>query len=239
MVAAATQKEGVRFQFRTRVSEFLGSDGAISGVRSAGETFHAPLVVVAAGAWSRSLLALRATALAAEPRVVARYTTRPLPGMDMRMPMIMFSDSGYRFFIREEAGGLLIGGADPQPLPADRFVDAEDPPPIDELSHAHAHRVREYLRTVEHVMPVLAQAEIAQTDAGLPCYTEDRRFVADAVPDQHGLYALTACNEAGITHGPALARHLTEMIVDGETRFDRRRFAIDRWSTAVPQSASR
>jgi glycine/D-amino acid oxidase-like deaminating enzyme len=141
----------------------------------------------------------------------------------------MFSDSGYRFFIREENGGLLIGGADPEPLPVDRFVDADNPPPVEELSHAHAHRMRQYLRKVEHIMPVLSQAEIKDTAAGLPSYTADRRFVADAVPNRPGLYALTACNEAGVTHGPALARHLTELIVDGKTQLDRHRFAIDRF----------
>ena len=61
-------------------------------------------------------------------RAGPRYTTRPLPGIDITLLMLMFSDSGHRFFIREKAGGLLIGGADPQPLPADRAGDADNPP---------------------------------------------------------------------------------------------------------------
>jgi glycine/D-amino acid oxidase-like deaminating enzyme len=217
----------VRFQFDTPVEEFIDSEEAISGVLTTRGTYQAPLVVVAAGAWSRPLLAQRAIALGAKPRVVARYTTNPLSGVNIKLPMLMFSDSGHRFFIREEDGGLLIGGANPEPLPADRFVDADNPPPIEELPHTQAHRMRQNLRKIEHVMPVLAQAEIRETAAGLPCYTADRRFVAAAVPYCRGLYALTACNEAGITHGPGLARHLTELIVDGKTQWDRRRFAFD------------
>jgi len=224
-LAAMAQAAGVRFQFDTSIDD-VDMEAATAAVHTTRGTFHAPKVVVAAGAWSRPLLAQRGSALAAKPRVVARYTTQPLPGIDRKFPMLMFSDSGHRFFTREEQGGLLIGGADPEPLPADRFVDADNPPPIEELPHAQAHRMRQNLRKVEHVMPVLAQAEIKDTAAGLPCYTAERCFVADVVPDRPGLYALTACNEAGITHGPALARHLTELIVDGKTQLDRCRFAF-------------
>ena len=56
----------------------------------------------------------------------------------------------------------------------------------------------------------------------------DRRQ-ADAVPNRPHLYALKTCNEAGVTHGPALARHITELIFDGKTQLDRHRFSIDRF----------
>ena len=143
--------------------------------------------------------------------------------------MLMFSDSVHRFFIREERGGLLIGGGDPEPLPADRFVDADDPPQVDALPHAHARRMRDFLRQVEPIVPVLAQADIDRTDAGLPVYTDDRRFVADAAPECPGLYLLAACNEAGVTHGPGLGRHLTELILDRQTTLDPTRYAFDRF----------
>ena len=228
-LAAQLQLQGGRFQFDTAVEAFMRDGERIAGVETNRGAFRCDRVVVSAGAWSRPLLATIDVPLAGEPRIVARYTTRPLPGIDMTLPMLMFSDSVHRFFIREERGGLLIGGADPLPLPADRFVDPENPPPVDELTHAHARRMRQYLRQVEHVMPVLARADIDATAAGLPNYTEDRRFIADAVPGCAGLYVLSACNEAGITHGPALGRHLAELMLDGKTQLDRARFAIDRF----------
>ena len=54
-------------------------------------------------------------------------------------------------------------------------------------------------------------------------------FIADAVPDRSGLFVLAACNEVGVIHGPALARHLTELIIDDETQMDRARYAFDRF----------
>jgi sarcosine oxidase subunit beta len=166
--------------------------------------------------------------LAADPVVVARYTTRPLPGIGPQMLLLLFSDSPYRFWIREEKGGLLIGGGDPRPLPADRLVDADAPPCAQALPPDHALRTRQYVRQIEHVMPILQEAEINAVRAGLPCYTADRLFAASAVDQAQGLYVLAACNEAGITHGPALGRHMAECIVDGVTSLDGSRFDIVR-----------
>ncbi len=228
-LAAQVEQRGGEIRYDVKVDGFALEGGRVSGVRTTEDVVAGECVVVAAGAWSRPLLA-PLVCLPGEPTIVARYTTRPLPGVDEHLPMLMFSDSVHRFFIREERGGLLIGGADLQPLPVDRAINATAPPHgIDGLPHDHAYRMREHLRKVEHVLPLLRQADIEQTDAGLPVYTEDRRFVADSIPGVEGLYALAACNEAGVTHGPALGRHLAELIVDGDTRLPRSRYAIDRF----------
>ncbi|NKB68649.1 MAG: FAD-dependent oxidoreductase [Candidatus Latescibacteria bacterium] len=229
LLADRLAEQGVDFQFNTQVQGFVRNGDRLTGVRTNAGPIYAPTIVVAAGAWSRPLLKGLVAPLAAEPRLVARYTTAPLPGITPDMPMLMFSDSVHRFFIREERGGLLIGGADPEPLPADRLVDADAPPPVGALPHDHAHRMRTYLRTVETIAPSLARAEIRHSDAGLPVYTADRRFIADSVPGHPGLYLLGACNEAGITHGPGLGRHLAQLIVEGRTDHDRARYAFDRF----------
>lgn len=162
--------------------------------------------------------------------VVTRYVTKPLLGINPHMPMLILSDSGYRFFIREENGGLLIGGVDPMPFPPpDRFVDHEAPPLAQDLPHDQAYRMREYIRSAEHIMPVLKDAEIEHIDDALPNYSPDSRFIADAVPGSPSLYVMAACNEAGITHGPALGQHIAEIILDSETQLDRSRYAIDRF----------
>ena len=228
-LAEELQSDGVRFQLNTRVERFETDNERITGVHTTNGTLRSSHVVVAAGAWSRPLIEARGVPFRSEPLVVTRYVTKPLPGINPHMPMLILSDSGYRFFIREENGGLLIGGVDPMPFPPDRFVDHEAPPLAEDLPHDQAYRMREYIHSAEHVMPVLKDAEIEHIDAGLPNYSPDRRFIADAVPGSPGLYVMAACNEAGITHGPALGRHIAEIILDGEPQLDRSRYAIDRF----------
>jgi len=236
-LAAELAGQGVRFQFGAAVEVLLrDGEGGISGVRTSRGDFSSPRVLLAAGAWTRPLLARVGVGLAAEPVVVARYTTRPLAGIREQMPLLMFSDSEHRFWIRAEKGGLLIGGADPKPLPDDRRVDqASSPPLAHQLPGDHARRMRDYVRKVEDIMPALKEAEIDEIRAGLPCYTDDRLFAASAVPQVDGLYVLAACNEAGITHGPALGRHLAELIVDGETEIDSSRYDVARLREHIQQ----
>ena len=80
--------------------------------------------------------------------------------------------------MREERGGMLIGGFEDEPLPADRIVDPANPPRAEELTSRQPHRVREFVRDVEQVMPVLKDAEVYETMGGLPTFTDDCQFIA-------------------------------------------------------------
>jgi glycine/D-amino acid oxidase-like deaminating enzyme len=146
--------------------------------------------------------------------------------------MLIFADC-HGFYIREEFGGLLIGGSDEPPLPADRTVDPVYPPATQKIVTNQAYRVRDYLRKIEHVMPILQELEISQVATGLPAFTKDRFFIADKAPDYEGLYVLAACQYAGVTHGPALGRLISELIVDGETSLDRTAYQLDRFSPSL------
>ncbi len=145
------------------------------------------------------------------------------------MPLILVKASP-AYYIREENGGLLIGGNELE-IPAERYPDVNNPTTCDRIPNGQAYRIREAIRTLEPIMPVLAYAEIDQIASGLPTYTKDLMFVADGVPGCRGIYCLTACQEAGVTHGPALARHLIDLAVDGTPRWDPQLFRIDRFHT--------
>ncbi|MGI9458123.1 MAG: FAD-dependent oxidoreductase, partial [Aeoliella sp.] len=90
-------------------------------------------------------------------------------------------------------------------------------------------RVREFLRQVEQVMPLLKDAEVDQTLGGLPTFTDDELFIAGAVPGQQGLYLMSACQEGGVTHGPGLGKMVAELIIDGQSAWDRDAYHIDRF----------
>lgn len=228
--------KGVHFQYDTQVTGFEWSNGHIHGVKSSKGTFHSQKVVIAAGAWSRSLLTELHVACPTEPIVQSRFVTRPLPGVDSTMPMLIFSDC-HGFYIREEFGGLLIGGSDGLPVPADRIVNPEHPPVTQQIETNQAHRVRNYLHKIENIMPILRNIEenleTRQIASGLPAMTEDRFFIADKVPDCEGLYVIAACQYAGVTHGPGLGRLMTELIVDGTTSLDRTPYQLDRFSPTL------
>jgi len=118
--------------------------------------------------------------------------------------MLIFSDY-HGLYIREERGGLLIGG--------------------DEL----AEEVREPIRHIESVMPTLKSADIANVTGGFPTYTSDILFILDQLPNCKGIYVMAGCQEGGITHGPGLGRMMAELVSSGQTTWDRSDYRIDRF----------
>jgi glycine/D-amino acid oxidase-like deaminating enzyme len=224
-LAEELRADGVNFSFDSTITEFIRDGDSIVGVRTKVGDLRAGKVIVAAGAWTRPLLAKLGVDCPAVAFNETRYTTAPLDGVPPGMPLLIFSDQRGHY-IREDRGGLLIGGGDPRPLPPDRIVNVNDPPWCDKLPHDQATRVREYIRDITPLMPVLAEAEVGEIRSGVPSHTKDSLFLAGPVPGMQGLFAMSGCQEAGVTHGPALGRILAEQAIDGKTAWDTARF---RW----------
>lgn len=227
MIPALAQlgaREGVQFSYGEPVLELVSG-----GVRTANRSYFAKSVIVTAGAWSRPLLEKAGRHCPARPEAEIRYTTRSLPGIRADMPLLIFVDDG--FYIREERSGLLIGGGDAGSAP-DRQIDPSDPPTVDKLKVDEVYRIRQHIKQIEPLMPSLKTAEIDQIAGGIPTYTDDVHFIADAVPGQDGLYVVTGCQEAGITHGPALGRLMSELVTAGTPSWNRDRFRLTRFSAA-------
>jgi len=228
-LAQQLQQQGVQFRFNTRVTDFVHEGGQVRGVMTTAGDFASDHVVIAAGAWSRPLAGKLGVANPATPHTETRYTTVPLPGLGPEMPLLIFSDCHW-FYMREENGGLLIGGFEEDPLPADRLVDPENPPRADAIVTGQPHRVREFVREIEHVMPLLKDAEVEDTMGGLPTFTDDLHFIAGRVPSYDGLYLMSACQEGGITHGPGLGKMIADLVVDGHSAWDQAAFHVDRFT---------
>jgi sarcosine oxidase, subunit beta len=220
-IADQLAQEGVQFKYNTPVNSFVLDGDRVVGVKTDGVEYRASNVIVTAGAWSRRLLKTVHAACPTNAKADSRYTTEPLEGLQPTLPLMIYSDV-HGFYIRYERKGLLIGGDD-QP------VDPNNPPFANQIPKDGAYRVRDQVREIENVMPLLKHAEVDGIASGVATYTEDQHFIADAVPAFKGLYVITACQEAGITHGPALGRMMTELVVDGGTTLDRGAYRLNRF----------
>jgi len=217
-------REGVTFRYNTRVLELVKAGGQVLGVKTNAGEFRAPSTVIAAGAWSRRLAESVGAKCPTQAKADTRYTTVPL-GIPASLPVLLYNDAAI-FYIRYERDGLLIGGED-------RPVDSLNPPLAASIPKDGAYRVREELRQVEPAMPVLKHAEVDVVTSAVASYTRDQHFILDAVPGAKGLYVITGCQEAGITHGPALGKMMTELILDGHTQVDRSGFRLTRFNSSA------
>jgi len=218
-LAGELERAGVEIRYGSPVLELLSEDGLSTGVVTPEGSLDSDHVVVAAGAWTRPLVDAVQVPCPSMPNVEMRYTTKPIEGVPGDMPLLIFPDC-YGFYIREEHGGLLIGGTDPGELHEDRKVDPLTPPRKHDIRSQQVDRVREYIREIEDVMPALREAEIDQISGGLPTFTSDTRFIVDEIPSQRGAFFVSGCNEGGITHGPALGKLVAELSLDGSSEWD-------------------
>ena len=225
-LAREADANGVRFIFNTHVQSFIKSGSRVTGVKTSQGDFQAGNILITAGAWSLGLLDTVGAKPPVQPLIEARYTTQPIPEIPSNLPLLIFSGIG--FYIREERGGLLIGGGDSDSEP-DRKVDRRNPPTSDHLNLGQIPRIQKHLSVITDTMPVLKKAHIDQIKAGVPTFTDDVHFIADRVGGMANLYVITACQEAGITHGPALGRMMAELITSDHTSLDRSAFRLDRF----------
>jgi glycine/D-amino acid oxidase-like deaminating enzyme len=205
------QNDGVVVRWNTRVTGFVREGDRVGGVITSAGEFRADDVVVAAGAWSYQLLKTIGVNCPAEPAVETRFVTPPLEGVSADMPMLIFRD-WQRFYVREERGGLLLGGGDHAPDEEDRNVDVDNPPRTEDIPDDQAYRIRGLLTQVEHVMPMLKDVEIGEIRSGMPTFTEDDLFIMGPAPGIKSLYVMAGCQESGVTHGPGFGRLIAELI---------------------------
>jgi sarcosine oxidase, subunit beta len=230
-LAREAAAKGANFVFNTRVMSLTHIGSRMTGVKTSQGDFYADNVLITAGAWSLPLLRMAGAYPPVNPLIEARYTTKPMPEVPPNLPLLIFSDIG--FYIREEHGGLLIGGGD-STSESDRQIDRMNPPTSDRLNLSQIPRIRKHLSVIANVMPIVETRDIDQIQAGIPTFTDDLQFILDRVTGYPNLYVITACQEAGITHGPALGRMMAELISSDKTSLDRSAFRLGRFNTDKP-----
>ena len=122
--AAAAGEMGVTLAPGTAVTGFLHEGGRIRGVRTSAGVIESPVVVDAAGAWSRS-----AGGRGGHPRSPwcptrhQLFITEPIAGIEPHHPIVRIHEPSV--YTRPEQGGLMLGGYEDHPLQVDMRKEPE------------------------------------------------------------------------------------------------------------------
>jgi len=225
--AVSARAAGVRVRQGTAMTDLLLDGDRVTGVRLAdGTQVAAGTVVVAAGVWTRELLARYGVDVPI--RVVREQIVMISPGVDIG-PVPVFSDLVSLQYIRPEPGGsgtstVLFGNSD--------LSHVEDADPDDYLNRATEAFVDLTVDRVGTRFPGFTGAAITGSYAG--CY--------DVTPDWNpvisrtgidGLVVAAGFSGHGFKIAPAVGRLVADLVVDGrsadpripETDFRLSRFA--------------
>jgi glycine/D-amino acid oxidase-like deaminating enzyme len=193
-----------------------GGAGGQAEVRTPRRSIPAAAVVDAAGAWTRQVAELAGAEVAVAPVRHQLLITEPAPDLDAAQPIIRVVDAAV--YLRPARGGLMLGGFEADPLPADprarpasfRTADLE----LDlEVLAKMAGQV-----SVE--VPLAGELPVAEHRGGMFTMSPDGRFVAGPVPDAPGLWVASGCNGSGFSSSLALGEALAAWICDVPGRLD-------------------
>jgi D-arginine dehydrogenase len=161
-------------------------------VRAGDQTWRAPVLVNAAGAWADTLAGLAGVApLGVEPRRRSALLFAPPAGLDTRAwPMVIGADEDWYF--KPDAGQLLGSPANADPVPA------QDVQP-EELDIALAIARIETITTLSIPRP-------SHTWAGLRSFVADGDLVGGFDPGAPGFFWLAAQGGYGIQTSPAMGQ---------------------------------
>jgi sarcosine oxidase, subunit beta len=215
---------GVVYASGTRVTAFRVEAGRAAGVDTDRGPVAAPVVVSAAGPWSRALFAGVGFDLPIEPEYHEVAVLRNPPGM--REPGPACIDGITTTYFRSEVGGLtLVGdfwgrrGVDPDAFPQSPGADS-----LAGLVERAAARV-----------PALADAGIRRGVTGVYDVSPDFRPLIGPTPGVPGLYVCAGFSGMGFKISPAVGLTVSELLLDGRAKsVEISAFAPDRFARGRP-----
>jgi glycine/D-amino acid oxidase-like deaminating enzyme len=208
---AACERHGARVLENERVAGISVMHHRVAGVETTSRSIAAPAVVDAAGGWVRQVAELAGAWVPLAPVRHQLLITAPAADVDPADPITRVVDAAV--YLRPARGGLMVGGFEAAPLPADpRSQPASfstDDVPLD------LGVLRRLAGQVAAEAPAAGMAQVAEHRGGLFTMSPDGRFVAGPVPEVPGLWVASGCNGSGFSSSLALGEALAAWITSG------------------------
>jgi glycine cleavage system T protein len=215
-LARGARQGGARILEQTAVTGIRVRNGAVAGVATPRGDIACEVVVNCAGMWARELGRLAGVAVPLHASEHFYIVTEPLPGVTPDLPVLRDTD-GY-IYVREEVGGLLMGGFEPvakpwgmDGIPAD-FAFSLLP---EDWDHFEVLMEQAVLR-----IPALATAPVRRHVNGPESFTPDGRYLLGEAPECRGFFVAAGFNSVGIASGAGAGKAVAEWIVGGEAPMD-------------------
>ena len=215
-LARGARMGGARIFEQTRVTAILQQDGAATGVTTQRGEIKAEIVINCAGLWAREVGRLCGVTVPLHAAEHMYVVTGRIDGVHPDMPVLRDPD-GY-IYVKEEVGGLLVGGFEPVAKPwgmdgvPDNFEFGMLPDDWDQFQILMENAL---IR-----LPALEQAEIKTFMNGPESFTPDNNFIMGPAPELKNFYVAAGFNSIGIASAGGAGRALAEWIVAGEPTLD-------------------
>jgi glycine cleavage system T protein len=223
--AEGAKRGGARIRTGVRVVEIPVRDGRVTGVVTDQGRIEAEVVVNAAGIWANELGRLAGVEIPVVPMEHQYLITRPIDGVTSSFPTLRDPDN--LVYVREEVGGLVVGGYERNPDPW--HVDTPIPPDFNHrLLEERWERFEPIAEGAFNLIPALRTTEINRFINGPEAFTPDDDFILGET-EVRGFFVAAGFCAHGITGGAGVGRSTAEWIVDGEPSMDLSKMDVRRF----------
>ncbi|QZY48340.1 MULTISPECIES: GcvT family protein [Mycolicibacterium] len=226
-LAKGARTRGCRIVEKTRVLDVLLADGAVTGVRTDAGDIEAEIVVNCAGQWAKQVGAMAGVNVPLHSAEHFYVVSEKIDGVHPDLPILRDPD-GYTYF-KEEVGGLVIGGFEPEAKP---WVSPDAIPyPFEfQLLDEDWEHFEILMNSALLRIPALETTGIKKFYNGPESFTPDNQFILGEAPECRNFFVGAGFNSVGIATAGGAGRALAEWIVNGApttdlTGVDIRRFA--------------
>ncbi len=215
-LAKGARMHGAKIVENVRVTGFEMKDGRILRVKTTQGDIACEKVVNCAGQWARQVGDMAGINVPLQAVKHQYIITEKIEGLSTDAPTIR--DPDRRTYFKEEVGGLVMGGYEPNPQPwltgdlpndwAFRLFD-------DDFDHFEQHM----MQAMERV-PALEKVGVKQMINGPESFTPDGNFILGAAPECKNMFVGAGFNAFGIASGGGAGWVLAQWVVDGEAPLD-------------------
>ena len=220
-LARGARQGGARVVEHARVTGFEVEEGPagrrVTGVITDTGHVECEVVVNCAGQWAKGLGDLAGVTVPLHSAEHFYVVTEQVDGTHPDLP-IMRDPDGWTYF-KEEVGGLVVGGFEPDAKPWRAPSDLPHPFEFQLLDEDWEHFSILMEQAIVRI-PGLAETGIRKFYNGPESFTPDNQFLLGQTPGLHGYFVGAGFNSVGIASAGGAGRALAEWVVDGEPTSD-------------------
>ena len=215
-LAKGARQGGATVLENTPVTAIRVEHGRVAGVSTPRGEIGCEVLVNCAGMWAREVGRMAGVTVPLHASEHFYIVTEPIPGVTPELPVLRDTD-GY-IYVREEVGGLLMGGFEPEAKPW-----GGEGIPVDfafSLLPEDWEHFRVLMEQAVVRIPALESAPVRRHVNGPESFTPDGRYLLGEAPECRNFFVAAGFNSIGIASGAGAGKSLAEWIVGGEPPMD-------------------
>src|SRR3989440_674243 len=218
-LAKGARDLGARVMTDTRVTGIELSDrGAVQAVMTPAGRIETEVVVVAGGLWGPQIAAMAGAVIVSTPVDHQHAALRAVPGHEVPHDMPCFRDPDNLVYGKAEAGGVVLGGYEGDPVA--RWLDGA---PWDHSGVSlppDQRRFEPLLHGAARRFPFLGEAGIVKLVCHPDAMTPDANPLVGPMPGVPGLYIAAGLSLNGFGGAGGIGRALAQLITGGAAELD-------------------